>query len=133
MSPTIPLVHQDDKLPEIVEKTLKSGLHRVIVLDDQEKPIGLISDSDVVVRIQPAQRRDVLSTLLGHEALPSSEMTTVDLMSPGVLTALPDMPLLEAARLMISQKRKWLVVVDQDNHPLGLVDRHILLRALTAG
>jgi hypothetical protein len=35
--------------------------------------------------------------------------------------------------MMMSPKRKWLVVVDEHNQPLGLVDRHILLRAMTLG
>lgn len=133
MSPTIPVVHQEDGLTEIVEKLLESGLHRVIVLDEQDKPVGLISDSDVVARIQPAQRRSVLSALFGDKEIPASKVTAADLMSPGVLTALPDTPLIEAARSMMSPKRKWLVVVDENGHPLGLVDRHILLRALTGG
>ena len=54
-------------------------------------------------------------------------------MSPGVLTAGPETSLVEAVKMMISPKRKWLVVVDEKNHPLGLVDRHILLRAMSLG
>lgn len=133
MSPTVPAVHQEDSLPDIIEKLLESGLHRVIVLDDQDRPVGLISDSDVVARIQPAQRRGVLRALFGQADLPPSKVKAAELMSPGVLTAPPDMPLLEAARQMMRQKRKWLVVVDESGRPLGLVDRHILLRALTGG
>lgn len=53
-------------------------------------------------------------------------------MSPGVLTAKPETPLVEAVKMMTSPKRKWLVV-DENNLPLGLVDRHILLRAMTLG
>jgi hypothetical protein len=34
--------------------------------------------------------------------------------------------------MMMSPKRKWLVV-DEHNQPLGLVDRHILFRAMTLG
>jgi predicted transcriptional regulator len=54
-------------------------------------------------------------------------------MSPGVLTVRPDMSLVEAAKQMLSQQRKWLVVVDREGKTLGLVDRQILLKALTAG
>jgi len=48
-----------------------------------------------------------------------------------VLTAKPKTPPVEAVKMMTSPNRKWLVVVDEQNHPLGLVDRYILLRAMT--
>jgi CBS-domain-containing membrane protein len=54
-------------------------------------------------------------------------------MSPGVLTARPETPIVEAVKMMMSPKRKWLVVVDEHDQPLGLVDRHILLRAMSLG
>jgi predicted transcriptional regulator len=50
-----------------------------------------------------------------------------------VLTARPDICLVEAAKQMLSQQRKWLVVVDREGKTLGLVDRQILLNALAAG
>jgi CBS-domain-containing membrane protein len=34
---------------------------------------------------------------------------------------------------MLSQHRKWLVVVDEQGRMMGLVDRQVLLKALTAG
>lgn len=133
MTPVIPAVNHDDGLAEIVEKLLECGSHRVIVLDATGKAIGLISDSDVVARIQPAQRRGVLAALLGNSDTPDSSVTAASLMSPGVLTARPETPLVEAARMMMSSKRKWLVVVGDHEKPLGLVDRHLLLRSLTSG
>jgi CBS-domain-containing membrane protein len=133
MSPTIPTVQHDDDLTAIVEKLLESGSHRVIVLDTKGKAIGLISDSDVVARIQPADQPGVLAALFGGAKVPSADVTAKELMSPGVLIARPETPLVAAVKMMISPKRKWLVVVDENDHPLGLVDRHILLRALTSG
>jgi predicted transcriptional regulator len=32
---------------------------------------------------------------------------------------------------MLAQGRKWLVVVDQEGKPLGLIDRQILLKAIS--
>jgi len=131
MTPAIPAVQAEDGLEEIVETLLENGTHRVIVLGEDGKAIGLISDSDVVSRIRPPERRGVLRALFGHAAPPASEVTAAELMSPGVLTAPANLPLQEAVHLMMSSKRKWLVVVDENEHPLGLVDRQILLRALS--
>jgi CBS domain-containing protein len=50
-------------------------------------------------------------------------------MSPGVLTALPDTLLTDAAQKMLSPDRKWLVVVDIEGKAVGLVDRQVLFKA----
>jgi len=133
MSPTIPVVQQEDDLGTIVDKLLETGSHRVIVVDMKGNAVGLISDSDVVARIQPSERRGVLAALSGAGKVPSSQVTARKLMSPGVLTAKPETALVEAVKMMMSPKRKWLVVVDEHNQPLGLVDRHILFHAMTRG
>jgi CBS-domain-containing membrane protein/PII-like signaling protein len=133
MSPSIPVVKDADNLVTIVDTMLDSGSHRVIVVDGKGHPVGLISDSDVVARIQPEEQHGVLTALRGGGKTPSSKVKAAELMSPGVLTARPETPLVQAVKMMMNPKRKWLVVVDEHNQPLGLVDRHILLRAMTAG
>jgi CBS domain-containing protein len=132
MYPEIPAVLPEADLETVVATLVETGMRRLIVVDTQNRPIGLISDSDVVSRIQPRERRGVLGALRGGP-VPASNVTARDLMSPGVLATGPDTPLLEAARQMLAQQRKWLVVVDQQGKTLGLVDRQILLKALTAG
>lgn len=133
MSPVIPAVSQDADLAEIIEKLLESGLHRLIVLDEGGQAIGLISDADVVARVRPRYRKGVLAALAGQEATLPQDVRASDLMSPGLLTMSPETSLLEAVHQMLQTKRKWLVVVDTDNHPLGLVDRHVLFRAVSSG
>ena len=132
MYANIPSVPPDADLAAIVAALVETGLRRLIVVDAQNRPIGLISDSDVVSRIQPRERRGVLGALRGGSA-PDSKITAQELMSPGVLTAGVNTPLVDAARQMLVQQRKWLVVVDQQGKALGLVDRQILLKALTMG
>jgi predicted transcriptional regulator len=100
------------------------------VVDDEGKAIGLISDSDVVARIQPEKQNGILKALRRLGQTPPSQMTASNLMSPGVLTAFPETSVLEATKIMIDQSRKWLVVVDVNGLPVGLVDRKILLESL---
>ncbi len=133
MSPNIPVVRHDDELPVLVDTFLEGGYHRLIVVDDEGRVMGLVSDADVIARIQPAERRGVLAALSGKSKAPELTVTAAELMSAGALTVSPETSLIEAARLMLQQRRKWLVVVDEQEHPLGLVDRHLLLRALTSG
>lgn len=132
MRSEIPMVNQDDDLSTIIEKFAKTDSHRLIVVDTKGKAIGLISDSDIIVRVQPAKRRSVLDALRLIGKPPVGKETAFDLMSPGPLTAPPDLPIVEAAKQMLADARKWLVVVNDEGVPLGLIDRQILLEAIAS-
>jgi CBS domain-containing protein len=130
MSAEFPSVSQDDDLSTMIEKFSRADSHRLVVIDAQGKAVGLVSDSDVVARVQPARRRGVLDALRQIGKPPPGQETAFDLMSPGPLTAPPQLGLVEAVRLMLGEGRKWLVVVDEAGKPAGLVDRQALLEAV---
>lgn len=130
MSPIIPMVNQDDDLSTLIEKFTSTDSHRLIVVDADGKAIGLVSDSDMVARIQPEKQRNILDAFKHIGKGSSGKETAFDLMSPGVLTCPPQLPVVEAVQLMLKNSRKWLVVIDNDNKPVGLVDRQIILEAL---
>jgi CBS domain-containing protein len=130
MSSEIPMINQDDGLSLIVEKFSKTKSHRLIVVDQDGKAIGLISDSDVVARVQPHQRRGILEALKNIGKPPAGRETAFDLMSPGPLTAAPETTVVEALKMMLADARKWMVVVNEKGNPLGLVDRQIMLEAM---
>ena len=133
MSTDIPMVHRDDSLSTIIEKFSHTLSHRLIVIDSDGKAMGLVSDSDVVVRVQPAQKSGILDALRNLGKTPAGKETAGELMSPGVLNVFPQTPVADAARLMLEKSRKWMVVVNENNQPIGLVDRQILLEAISAG
>ena len=53
MQTALPTVRHSDTLGQIVEKFVESGSHRLIVVDDHNRAVGMIADSDVVSRSQP--------------------------------------------------------------------------------
>jgi CBS domain-containing protein len=130
MLPEIPTIHQDAPLADVIARFLEAGTRRLIVTDDAGHPLGLISDADAVTRVKPAAQRGVLQALRGRRNVPDENVTASDLMSGVVLSASPDMPLTEATQMMLSQKRKWMVVVDADGKAIGLVDRQVLLKSV---
>lgn len=130
MSSNIPMVNQDDDLSAIIDKFAKTDSHRLIVVDSEGKAIGLISDSDVVARVQPAKRRSILDAFRQIGKPPAGKETAFDLMSPGPLTGAPDLPVVDAIKMMLEKTWKWLVVVDNKGKPLGLVDRQMMLEAI---
>jgi predicted transcriptional regulator len=40
------------------------------------------------------------------------------------------LPVVDAVKKMLAESRKWLVIVDEYEKPLGLVDRQMLLEAV---
>lgn len=127
----IPSINEEAGLAQVVESFLLSGEHRVIVVDADGLPVGYISDSDVVRRIQPAHRRGLLSALRGLVSAPPLAITAREIMSPGVETIPADTTVVEAVAHMLAAQRKWLVVVDERGAPLGLIDREVALESLT--
>lgn len=131
-----PYVRVEAGLTEIVTAFTHSRSHRLVVLDSQGAAVGLISDGDVVARVAPQRRRSIVAVLgsLGRprpvELTVAGTETAADVMSPIALTALPDLPVTAAVRLMLAEGRKWLVVVDNLGQPVGLVDRRVLLEAV---
>lgn len=125
-------VHVNDDITDVLERLLQSEAKHVIVLDERERPIGIITDGDIVARVSPAARPNILRALaekvLGAGVI-RGEATAGQLMSEDVLTAPPDMPVTEAVALLLRQGRKRLVVVDSDGRAVGLVDRQTLLAA----
>jgi CBS domain-containing protein len=132
MSSDIPMVNQDDDLSIIIEKFSKTDSHRLIVVDSKGIALGLISDSDVVARVQPAKRRSILDAFRQIGKPPTGKETAFDLMSPGPLTASPDLPVVDALKMMLDDARKWLVVIDEKGKPLGLVDRQIMFESIAS-
>lgn len=132
MTTDVPMIDQDEDLSAMIEKFALSQSHRMIVVDSGGKAVGLISDSDIVARVQPAKRRSILDALRRIGKPSAGKETAFDLMSPGPLTASPELPVVAAIKLMLAESRKWLVVVDGNGKPLGLVDRHRMLEAVAS-
>jgi len=129
MRPDIPLVGMDEDLSSIINKLALAGSHRLIVIDAHGKAVGLISDADVITRVQSLERKSILDMFKKNSAQNAGSETASDLMSPGVLAVPPTLAVSEATRLMLDLGRKWMVVTDPEGKPLGLVDRQILLEA----
>jgi CBS domain-containing protein len=111
---------------------LYADIRRVVVLDEQEKPIGIITDGDLVARVSPALRRNILQSLavrvMGTDVR-RGQAAAHELMSENVLSAPPDTTVVEAINLMLREGRKQLVVVNDAGRPIGMIDRQTLLAA----
>jgi CBS domain-containing protein len=131
MSLQVPTVGEDTPLADIVERMVEGDLRRVIVVDQNEQPVGLITDGDLVARVTPRERSGVVAALLGRgPKRPSGDVPAREIMSEGVLSGPPETSLAAAVGQMLERQIKRFVVIDAQGKPIGLVDRQTALQAL---
>jgi CBS domain-containing protein len=99
------------------------------VVDDDYKVIGVVSESDLLVK--EALEGTVPGVLRGltqrHVRSQVTGLTAADLMSRPPVTIGPDEPVSHAARLMYSKRVKRLPVVNADGTLIGIVTRSDVL------
>jgi CBS-domain-containing membrane protein len=139
----VAVVKEDTPFAETVDLLLTSPLKRVIVVDAGRHVRGIISDVDVLARMQEEGRSSFLTTL-AHLArnkparLPTGALRAMhgharvaaDVMNPQVITIANTATVQEAIDVMLTTQRKLLPVVDAEQRLLGTVGRTDVLRVL---
>jgi CBS domain-containing protein len=127
--------HREGELVDITEKMVGAGLRRVIVVHSAGAVAGIISDGDLVARVKPEARLDAQSDAAreGGGSARRQCGPTHDIMTPSALTGPASNSSAAAVQQMSAEHRKRFVVVDDAGHPIGIVDRHMLLRAVAGG
>ncbi|XQW84572.1 KpsF/GutQ family sugar-phosphate isomerase [Thalassotalea piscium] len=111
----LPVVHQDAKITDaLVEMSLK-GLGMTAVVNDSNQLMGLFTDGDL--------RRILDARIDIHQAPINSVMTK----NPKV--ADEEMLAAEALKIMEDKKINGLIIVNNDNQPIGAMNTHDLLRS----
>jgi acetoin utilization protein AcuB len=90
------------------------ALHNVPVLDAGRKLVGIVAE------------RDLLLAASHHL---QSAIEIAEVMHRSVKTATPDMPIAEAATLMVDNRIGGLPVVDESGHVLGVITETDIFRA----
>jgi CBS domain-containing protein len=138
----VPSVHPDTPLADVFQVVISTRLNRAIVVDDDRRVIGLVTDAELLDRVTPSLRPGALRSLahrLPFRHLDPETATTErharastarELMRKDVGLAGEEMLLSEAIALMLHGKHKILAVTDREGRLAGLVDRADLLHAL---
>lgn len=132
MTPGFPAVYVNDDLVDVLQQMLKTNIRYVVVLDEQQRAAGVITEGDLVARVAPVMRRSILRAVADRvmgTGLLRGHALARDIMSEHVLSAPQETSVPDAIALMLREGRKRVVVVDNDGHPLGIVDRQTLLAA----
>ncbi|MEZ0319463.1 MAG: CBS domain-containing protein [Pyrobaculum sp.] len=141
MSTDIPTVHMRDTLSRIRKVFLKNGSGILAVVDDEGKVVGFITRRDYITYIAEKslgywkrQRGKLL--VLKEEVAPGErarvlveEGTAGELMKSQYPTAKADATVEEIAYKMLAAGTDYVVIVDEDNRPTGVVTKDELLKA----
>jgi CBS domain-containing protein/PII-like signaling protein len=139
---SVPTVAPTAPLSEVLDAVISTRLSRAVVVDAQGRPLGIISDAELLRRVDPAAREGVLAALTrrmpfahaapaGEEARRAADATqAADLMIADFVFVPASTPLPVAIDRMLQAKRKILPVVDGEGRLAGMVDRADALRAV---
>jgi CBS domain-containing protein len=138
MSHPVVRVRPDASVGEAVRLMAEHNLGAVVVVDEQDTPCGILTESDLLVRVAHPHYPPVLSILGAVIPLPGGEsldetlrkITAVlvsELMSSPVHTTSVDTPVANVADLMVEEKVRHVPVLE-DGRLVGMVSRGDLVR-----
>jgi len=131
MTPQVVTVRRNAPFKRVAELLAGHDVTAVPVVDDGFRPIGIVSESDLlqkeVVRPEP-DGRSPIPWLHPRDRGRAEAETAEGLMTSLLVTARPDWSIVEAARTMDHHHVKRLPVVDDTGVLVGVVSRGDLLR-----
>jgi len=142
MTRSVVSVREETPIRDVARFLLEKHISAAPVLDEGGRPIGMVSEGDLIGRSDEDRlaRRDWWLTLLaeGQRLAPEflatlrlPDRTAGEVMSKPVLTIDPDTETREIAKLLHSRRIKRVPVM-QDGRMIGIVSREDLLRAMAA-
>ncbi len=124
-------------LKETAQILASTGISGLIVVDEDRKVVGVISEADILFKERSPERRRggsfawlFFPDMLENEAKLDAR-TAGEAMSSPAITIGPDRPVGEAAAKMLDEAVNRLPVVDDEGDLLGIVTRADLVRAFT--
>src|SRR2546421_1534070 len=142
METSITTVNLDTLVPVVVDLLLAAPFRALPVVDAQFRLHGMISSGDLIRAGLLPMRRGLVRTALELDSLTAeaietpleqarqSTHTAQDMMNRQVRTVEPELPIREAARLMLETGLRRLPVVEADGRLVGMLTRADLLQAI---
>ncbi len=117
-------------------KWLEFSVHGMVVLENGEKLVGIVSIKDIIRAVVPSYLLNNLGSfswdgLLQSRAKKVRELKVADIMSKSIITIKPDHLVIECADLMIAKQLQRLPVVDEDGKVQGIVHIRDVYLAIT--
>ncbi|MCS6887875.1 MAG: DUF190 domain-containing protein [Chloroflexus sp.] len=137
----VPTVTPETPLTETLDRILSTPRRRAVVIDNNRRVVGIVSDGDILRRamrpVAPGLLQRFAIWIGGGARPPELELalknqTAANVMTSPVITVTPDTPIAAAVEQTIAHRIKRLPVVDAEGRLVGMVGRAALLGALLA-
>lgn len=144
MSEAVPTVSAEATISDVLSVILATRLNRAVVVDGDRKVLGIISDADLVERLDPGVRPGVLGALMHRvpfthrdeaddEAYRHAKARTArDLMHTDIVVAKETDRVCDVLSPLLGNGKKVIPVVNDAAQLVGIVDRADLLRAIVS-
>ena len=133
MTDAVAVVWQTTPFKEVARILAERGISAVPVLDQNDRPVGVVSEADLLYKEEYGTQGTHAPLLASPAERAARSKATGDvageLMTSPPVTIGPDATLVEAAKIMDRRKVKRLPVVDTDGRLIGIVSRADLLKA----
>jgi len=140
MRTQVPTVDLGTPILDVVKGLLESPIHRLIVVDEQNKVKGIIGSSDLMNAVSSHNRASIMEILRAQILRDERSMehirkirarTAEDVMNREVVCISTDADISSAAELMVKQRKKILPVVDDSGKLVGVIARDEILSSLS--
>lgn len=125
-------------LEEVARIFIDRNISGMPVVDENDRIVGVISEGDLVYQQKPVTPPLFINLFDGilqvdrkdfwEEISKMAAYQVKDLMNKHVISAHEDTSVNEIASLMINKKVNRIPIVDNDNHVLGIITRHDIIR-----
>ncbi len=136
MERDVPTVTETRSLDDVVAKLIDSDTKRVMVLGDDGRLAGIVTDTDLLARVDADERPGLFTLLRARWSRDADRLVrraygkrAADVMTAPAIAVREDAPVLEALTLSVTNHVKRLPVVDAAGRVVGVVSRPALLAA----
>jgi CBS domain-containing protein len=136
MTTSVVCVSADERVDEIAKRLLEKKISAVFVVDDEGRPVGIVSEGDLMHRVEAGTERARSWWLrllanprtLANEYVKSHGLKATDVMTRPLISVSEHTDLAEIATLLETRGIKRVPVI-RDGWIVGVVSRANLLRA----
>lgn len=134
MTPAPQTVTRQTSLKEVTERLLSSFFTGLPVVDDKNRPVGIITQGNLIYRAGLPVRLGLLAESAPEKLRPIMQALALrraeEIMTRPIVSIREDKPAGEAVNLMLGKKLKRLPVTDMDGKLVGILSRVDIFRTI---
>jgi CBS domain-containing protein len=129
----------DDKVHEIIKKMVTCDISRLVILDNDQKPAGIITNGDIFRITMDTDKMSIvqssLSSYMDQDGLWSEtgfvgSQVAGEIMTEGIISADFNTSMMSVAKTILDKKIDSLGINNNDGYLIGLINKTNILYAL---